>query len=60
MGGEDMIKYIKAQGIKWRGGDMLTRGETKTVREITDWNFAGVRSKGRSKNMWKCAVLNDL
>jgi hypothetical protein len=59
MRGEDIVKYVRAQTIKWWG--YLNRmGKTKTPRKITEWNPIGKRSKGRPKNRWKDDVLNDL
>jgi len=43
--GEDIVKYIKAQRIEWRG--LFNRMEdTKLVKKIINWNPIGVRTKG--------------
>ena len=43
--GEDIVKYIGAQRIKWWGH--LHRMEyIKLVKKTTDWNSMGVRTKG--------------
>jgi hypothetical protein len=42
--GEDIVKYTKAQKIKW--WRHLNRTEdTKLVKMITDWNPPGIRTK---------------
>jgi hypothetical protein len=57
--GEDIVKYIKAQRIKWWGH--LNRIEDiELVTKITDWNSIGIRNKGRPKNRWRYEVINDL
>jgi hypothetical protein len=48
MRGEDIVKYIRAQRIKW-WGHLNSMEETKTVRKITEWNPIGMRSKGHPK-----------
>jgi hypothetical protein len=59
MTGTNIIKYVKAQRIKWWRA--LNRvGKTKTVRKITEWNHIGTRIKGRRQNKWGDKVLNDL
>jgi hypothetical protein len=55
MRGDDIVKYVRAQRLKW-WGHLKSREETKTVRNITEWNPTGVRSKGRPKNRWKFRV----
>jgi hypothetical protein len=59
MRGEDTVKNIKAQRIKWRGH--LSRVEiTKTVRNITERNPIGMRTRGRPKSRGENEELNDL
>jgi hypothetical protein len=42
--GEDIVKYIQAQRIKW--WKILSRMEDiKLLKKITDWNIVGVRTK---------------
>ena len=41
---EDIVKYIKAQGIKW-WGHLSGTGDVKLVEKITEWNPTGVRTK---------------
>jgi hypothetical protein len=50
MKGEDIVRNIKPQRIKWRGH--LNRMEDKKLLNTTDWNPTGIRTKGRSKNRW--------
>ena len=50
--GEDGVKYVKAQRIKWR--ERLNKmGDIKLVKKITDWNPKGLRNKGRQNNRWR-------
>jgi hypothetical protein len=56
---DDIIKYLRAQSMKWWGH--LNRTEkTKISRKIMEWHAIGVRSKGRPKNRGKDELLNDL
>jgi hypothetical protein len=48
--GEDIVKYVKAQGIKLWGH--LNRMEYLLVKKIIDWNSIGIRTKGQQKNRW--------
>jgi len=57
--GEDSVKHVKAQRIKWRG-HLNKMGDIKLVKKITDWNPAGLRTKGRTKNRWRDKETNDL
>jgi hypothetical protein len=59
MTGEEIVKYITAERIKWWGHLNKTE-KTKTVRKSAEWNPIGVRSNGRPKNSWRDEVLNDL
>lgn len=48
MRGEDIIKYIKAQKIKW--WRHLNRMEiTKRVTKTTEWKLTGMKTKGSQK-----------
>jgi hypothetical protein len=50
MRGEDIVRCIRAQRIIW--WRQINRMEkTKAVRNITEWNPIGMRSKGRPKQM---------
>ena len=55
--GAHIIKYIKAQSIKWRGHLNGMEG-IKLGKKITDWNPIGIRTKGRPKNRWRDEVIN--
>ena len=59
MRGEDIVKYLRAQRIKW-WGHLNRVGRTETVRKITEWNPIGMRYKGRPRSRWKDEVLSDL
>jgi hypothetical protein len=48
---DDIVKYI-SQRIKWRGHHNSME-KTEAVRNITQWNPIGMRSKGRPKIDWE-------
>jgi hypothetical protein len=57
--GENIVKYIETQLIKWWG--YFNRLEdTKLVKRNTDWNRIGIRTKGRPKNRWRDEVINNV
>jgi len=57
--GEDIVKYIKTQRIKWWG--YLNRmKDIKLVKHITNWKSIGIRTKGRPKNRWENDVINEI
>jgi hypothetical protein len=48
MKGEDIVKYIREEGIKW-WGNFNGMEKTTQVRRITEWNRIGMRSIGPLK-----------
>jgi hypothetical protein len=46
--GEYIAKYTKSQKLK-QWGHLSRTENTKLVKKITDWNFVGLRTKGRPK-----------
>jgi hypothetical protein len=59
MRGENAVKYIGAQRIKW-WGNLNKMEKTKTVRKIMAWNPIGMRYKVRPENRWKDGVISGL
>jgi hypothetical protein len=55
---EVIVKYIKAQTIKWHG-HCNGMEDIKLVKKITDWNPTGVRTEGQPMNRWRDEVIND-
>jgi hypothetical protein len=53
--GENIVKYIKAQRIKWCGH--LNGMEHIKLVKITDWNPTVIRTKGRPNNSWTDEVI---
>jgi len=54
--GAYIVKYIKAQRIKW-WGHLKGMEHIKLGKKITDWNPIGIRTKGRPKNRWRDEVI---
>lgn len=57
--GEDIVKIIKAQRIRWYG-HISRREESSTLRKITNWKPSGNRARGRPKIRWEDQVINDI
>jgi len=55
----DMVRYIKAQRVKWIG-HIIKMDEERTVKRITVWRPDAVRRIGRLKLRWKDDVREDL
>ncbi|KAI4459669.1 reverse transcriptase (rna-dependent dna polymerase) [Holotrichia oblita] len=50
--GEDIIKYVKAQRLRWFG-HIERRDEAALIRKIKDWKRIEDRPKGRPKARWE-------
>jgi hypothetical protein len=48
MGGEKIVKIVRAQRIKW-WGYFNRMGEGETVRKIMEWNPMGIKCKRNPK-----------
>ena len=57
--GADIVRFIKAQRIKWL--DHIQRMDQKrSARKLLDWKHMGTRPVGRSRQRWKEYVMGDL
>lgn len=59
MEGEDIVKYIKAQRLRWFG-HVERRGKEELIRKIKDWRPTEERPKGRPKARWEDQVRRDI
>lgn len=58
--GEDIVKIIKAQRIRWYG-HISRSEESSTLRNITNWKPSGNRAaRGRPKIRWEDQVINNI
>lgn len=57
--GEDIVKYIKAQRLRWLG-HLERMDNTRAVKRIAEWIPANARPRGRPKKRWKDDVMTDL
>jgi hypothetical protein len=57
--GADIVRFIKAQGIKWLGHIQRKDGERPT-RKLLDWKPMEIRPVGRTRQRWKEDVMEDL
>jgi hypothetical protein len=56
--GADIVKFIKAQGIKWLGHIQKT-GQSRPTGKLLDWKPMGTRPVGRTRQRWQEDVLED-
>lgn len=59
MGGEDIIKVIKAQRLKWFG-HIQRREPDAIIKKILDWKPVETRPRGRPKLRWLDQVTEDI
>jgi hypothetical protein len=59
IGGEDIVRFIKAQRIKWLGHIIRTK-ENANIKTITKWRPHENRPRGRPKARWWGEVTEDL
>jgi hypothetical protein len=55
----DIVRFIKAQRIKWLGHTQRM-DQTRPARRILDWKPMGTRPVGRPRQRWRKDVLEDL
>lgn len=58
IGGADIVRFIKAQRIRWLGHIM--RKEGSTIKLITQWKPGEDRPRGRPRIRWHDEVTKDL
>jgi hypothetical protein len=56
--GADIVRFIKAQRIKWLGY-IQRMDQTRPARRILDWKPMGTRPVGRPRQRWQEDVVED-
>ena len=57
--GADIVRFIKAQRIKWLG--LIQRvDQARPTRKLLDWKPMGTRLIGRPRQRWQEDVMEDL
>jgi hypothetical protein len=59
MEGADVVRYIKAQRIKWLG-HIRRMDEASPTRKLIDWKLMGTTQVGRARQRWKEDVMEDV
>jgi hypothetical protein len=49
--GADIVRFIKAQRIKWLG-HIQGMDQARPIRKLLDWKPVGTRPIGRPKQRW--------
>jgi hypothetical protein len=57
--GADIVRFIKAQIIKWLGNDQKM-DQARPTRKLLDWKPMGTRSVGKPRQRWQDDVMEDL
>ena len=57
--GADIVRFIKAQRIKWLG-HIQRMDQAKPTRKLLDWKTMGKRPVGKTRQRWKQVVTEDL
>jgi len=57
--GADIVRYIKAQRIKWLG-HVQRMDQARPTRKLLDWKPMGIRPVGRPRQRWQEDVVEDL
>ena len=55
----DIVRFIKAQRIKWLG-HIQRIDQARPARKLLDWKPMGIRPIGRPRQRWKEDVMEDL
>ena len=55
----DIVRFIKAQGIKWLG-HIQRMDQARPTRKLLDWKPMGTRPVERSRQRWQEDVMEDL
>ena len=56
--GADIVRFIKAQRIKWLG-HIQRMDQARPTRKLLDWKPMGTRPVGRSRQRWQDDVMED-
>jgi hypothetical protein len=57
--GADIVRFIKAQRIKWLGY-IQRMDQTRPARRLLGWKPMGTRPIGRPRQRWQEDVMEDL
>jgi hypothetical protein len=57
--GADIVRFIKAQRIKWLGY-IQRMDQARQTRKLLDWKPMGSRPVGRLRQRWQEDVMEDL
>ena len=57
--GADIVRFIKAQRIKWLG-HIQRMGQARPARKLLDWKPMGTRPVGRQRQRWQEDVMEDV
>jgi len=57
--GADIVRFIKAQRIKWLGHTQRM-GQAGSTRKLLDWKHMGTRPVGKPRQRWQDYVMEDL
>jgi len=57
--GADIVRFIKAQRIKWLG-HIQRMDHARPARKLLDWTPMGIRPIGRPRQRWQEDVMEDL
>jgi len=57
--GADVVRFIKAQRIKWLG-HIQRMDQARQTRKLFDWKPTGTRQVGRPRQRWQEDVMEDL
>jgi hypothetical protein len=55
----DIVRFIKAQRIKWLG-HIQRMDRARPIGKLLDWKPTGNRSVGRPRQRWKKDVMEEL
>jgi hypothetical protein len=57
--GTDIVRFIKAQRIKWLG-HIQRMDQARPTRKLLDWRRMGTRPVGRPRQRWQEDVMQNL
>jgi hypothetical protein len=57
--GADIVRFVKAQRIKWLG-HIQRMDQARPTRKLLDWKPMGTRPVGKPRQRWQLDVMEDL